>query len=70
MNLGLKPVVVINKVDKENCRPDEVHEAMFDLMFNLGATQDQLDFPTVYGSAKHNWMGADWKNPANDIDFY
>lgn len=69
LNLGLKPVVVINKVDKENCRPDEVHEAMFDLMFNLGATQDQLDFPTVYGSAKHNWMGADWKNPANDIDF-
>lgn len=67
--LGLKPVVVINKVDKENCRPDEVHEAMFDLMFNLGATQEQLDFPTVYGSAKHNWMGEDWKHPAKDIDF-
>lgn len=69
LSLGLKPVVVINKVDKENCRPDEVHEAMFDLMFNLGATQDQLDFPTIYGSAKHNWMGPDWKNPASDIDF-
>ncbi|MFN3939846.1 MAG: translational GTPase TypA [Chitinophagales bacterium] len=67
--LGLKPVVVINKVDKENCRPDEVHEAMFDLMFNLGASQEQLDFPTVYGSAKNNWMGEDWKHPAADIDY-
>ena len=59
LNLGLKPVVVINKVDKENCRPDEVHEAMFDLMFNLGGTEDQLNFPTAYGSAKHGWMGGD-----------
>ncbi len=67
LELGLKPIVVINKVDKENCRPDEVHEAVFDLMFNLGATEEQLDFPTVYGSAKQNWMGYDWKNPATDI---
>lgn len=69
LSMGLKPIVVINKVDKENCRPDEVHEAMFDLMFNLGATQDQLDFPTVYGSAKHNWMSDDWKQPAGDISY-
>ena len=69
LNLGLKPVVVINKVDKENCRPDEVHEAMFDLMFNLGGTEDQLNFPTAYGSAKHGWMGGDWKNPATDISY-
>lgn len=69
IQLGLKPIVVVNKVDKENCRPDEVHEAVFDLMFNLDASEDQLDFPTVYGSAKHNWMGADWKNPSSDISF-
>jgi GTP-binding protein len=69
LNLGLKPVVVINKVDKDNCRPDEVHEAMFDLMFNLGGTEDQLNFPTAYGSAKHGWMGGDWKNPATDISY-
>jgi GTP-binding protein len=67
LELGLKPIVVVNKVDKENCRPDEVHEAVFDLMFNLGATEEQLDFPTVYGSAKQNWMGYDWKTPTTDI---
>jgi GTP-binding protein len=66
---GLKPIVVINKVDKENCRPEEVQESVFDLMFGLGATQEQLDFPTVYGSAKQNWMGEDYKNPSEDISF-
>jgi len=65
--LGKKPIVVINKVDKENCRPDEVHEAVFDLMFNLDATEDQLDFTTIYGSAKHNWMSTDWKVKTEDI---
>ena len=65
--LGLKPCVVINKVDKENCKPDEVHEAMFDLMFNLGATEDQLDFPTVYGSAKFGWMSDDYKVKTEDV---
>lgn len=67
--LGKKPVLVINKVDKENCRPDEVHESVFDLMFHLGATEDQLNFPTVYGSAKRGWMGADYKHPAEDVTF-
>lgn len=67
--LGLKPVVVINKVDKENCHPEEVHEAMFDLMYHLDASEYQLDFPTVYGSAKYNWMGPDWKTPAKDISY-
>src|ERR1700710_31684 len=67
--LGLKPIVVINKVDKENCRPDEVHEQVFDLMFNLGATEDQLDFPTVYGSSKQGWMGPDWKTPTDNITY-
>ena len=62
IELGLKPIVVINKVDKPNCRPDEVQEAVFDLMFNLGATEDQLDFPTVYGSSKQGWMSDDWNN--------
>jgi GTP-binding protein len=65
--LGLKPVVVINKVDKENCRPDEVHEAVFDLMFNLDATEEQLDFKTLYGSSKHGWMSYDWKQKTEDI---
>ncbi|HHZ82097.1 MAG TPA: translational GTPase TypA [Flavobacteriales bacterium] len=69
LNLGLKPIVVVNKVDKENCTPDIVHEQIFDLMFNLDATEEQLDFPTAYGSAKHNWMGEDWKNPADNIDY-
>ncbi|QDH81027.1 translational GTPase TypA [Echinicola soli] len=65
--LGLTPIVVINKVDKPNCRPDEVHEAVFDLMFNLDATEEQLDFVTMYGSAKNNWMGPDWKNETDSI---
>ncbi len=67
ISLGLKPMVVINKVDKENCRPDEVQDAVFDLMFNLDATEEQLDFPTIYGSAKHGWMGEDWQTPTEDI---
>ncbi|GAB3546738.1 translational GTPase TypA [Spirosoma fluminis] len=69
LQLGLKPIVIINKVDKENCRPDEVHEQVFDLMFNLGATEDQLDFPTVYGSSKQGWMGPDWKTPTDNITY-
>ncbi len=68
ISLGLKPCVVINKVDKENCTPDEVHEAVFDLMFELGAEEWQLDFPTVYGSAKQNWMSEDWKNKTENIE--
>ena len=67
IELGLKPLVVINKVDKENCKPDEVQEKVFDLMFNLDATEDQLDFPTIYGSAKLGWMDTDYKTPTNDI---
>ena len=67
IQMGLKPVVVINKVDKPNCRPDEVQEMVFDLMFNLDATEDQLDFPTIYGSAKQGWMSTDWKTPTEDI---
>ncbi|MCT8341169.1 translational GTPase TypA [Flavobacteriaceae bacterium TK19130] len=67
ISLGLKPCVVINKVDKENCTPDEVHEAVFDLMFELGAEEWQLDFPTVYGSAKNNWMSDDWQKPTDSI---
>jgi len=67
LSLGLKPIVVINKVDKPNCRPEEVQEQVFELMFNLHATDDQLDFPTIYGSAKNGWMGVDWKNPGTDI---
>lgn len=69
LELGKKPIVVVNKVDKPNCRPDEVHEAVFDLMFSLDATEDQLNFPTVYGSSKQGWMAADWKNPSTDITF-
>ncbi|MFD1144143.1 translational GTPase TypA [Larkinella insperata] len=69
LQLGLKPILVINKVDKENCRPEEVHEEVFDLMFNLGATEEQLDFPTVYGSSKQGWMGPDWQNPTEDITY-
>jgi GTP-binding protein len=68
LDLGLKPCVVINKVDKENCTPEEVHESVFDLMFELGAEEWQLDFPTVYGSAKHNWMSDDWKNQTDNIE--
>lgn len=67
LQLGLKPIVVINKVDKKNCTPDEVHEQVFDLMFSLDATEEQLNFPTFYGSAKHGWMGTDWKQPTTDI---
>ena len=67
LDLKLKPLVVINKVDKENCRPEEVHESVFDLMFDLGAEEWQLDFPAIYGSAKNNWMGEDWKNPTDSI---
>ncbi|NHF58004.1 translational GTPase TypA [Flavobacteriaceae bacterium TP-CH-4] len=68
VDLGLKPCVVINKVDKENCTPEEVHEKVFDLMFELGAEEWQLDFPTVYGSAKHNWMSEDWQHPTDTIE--
>ncbi|WP_210463467.1 MULTISPECIES: translational GTPase TypA [Rufibacter] len=67
ISLGLKPIVVVNKVDKENCRPDEVHEMVFDLMFNLDATEDQLDFVTLYGSSKHGWMSTDWQKPTDNI---
>lgn len=67
IELGLKPIVVINKVDKPNCTPDEVHEMVFDLMFNLEATEEQLDFTTIYGSAKQGWMSTDWKKPTTDI---
>lgn len=65
--LGLKPIVVINKVDKENCTPDEVHEQIFELMANLDATEDQLDFPVIFGSAKNGWMSTDWKKPTTNI---
>jgi GTP-binding protein len=67
IRLGLKPIVVINKVDKPNCRPDEVQEEVFDLMYSLDATEEQLDFPTIYGSAKQNWMSDDWKTPTDNI---
>lgn len=67
IQMGLKPIVVINKVDKPNCRPDEVHEMVFDLMFSLDATEEQLDFPTIYGSAKQGWMSEDWQHPTEDI---
>ncbi|HLG04026.1 MAG TPA: translational GTPase TypA [Bacteroidia bacterium] len=66
---GKKAILVINKVDKPNCRPDEVHDKVFDLFFNLGATEDQLGFRTVFGSSKHGWMGADWRSPASDISY-
>ncbi|MGL4519123.1 MAG: translational GTPase TypA [Phocaeicola sp.] len=67
LQLGLKPLVVVNKVDKPNCRPDEVYEMVFDLMFSLNATEEQLDFPVIYGSAKNNWMNDDWKTPTDSI---
>ncbi len=69
LQIGLKPIVVVNKVDKPNCRPEEVYEMVFDLMFSLNATEDQLDFPVVYGSAKIGWMGEDYKVPTNDITY-
>lgn len=67
IEIGLKPIVVVNKVDKPNCRPDEVQEAVFDLMCSLDATEEQLDFPTIYGSAKNGWMSVDWKKPTDNI---
>jgi len=67
IQLGLKPIVVVNKVDKENCRPDEVHEQVFDLMFNLDASEDQLNFVTLYGSSKQGWMSTDWTKPTDNI---
>ena len=69
LQLGLKPVVVINKVDKANCRPEEVYEMVFDLMCDLNATEDQLNFPVVYGSAKNGWMSEDWKKPTDNIEY-
>ncbi len=69
LQIGLKPIVVVNKVDKPNCRPEEVYEMVFDLMFALNATEDQLDFPVVYGSAKNGWMGEDYKTPTGDITY-
>ena len=69
LSLGLTPIVVVNKVDKDNCRPDEVQEEVFELMFNLDATEEQLEFTTVFGSAKNNWMGKDWTEPADDISY-
>jgi GTP-binding protein len=67
LSMGLKPLLVINKVDKDNCTPDEVHEKVFDLMFELDASEEQLEFPTIYGSAKNGWMSTDWKQPKTDI---
>ena len=67
IQIGLKPIVVINKVDKPNCRPEEVQEMVFDLMFSLDATEEQLDFPTIYGSAKQGWMSLDWKQPTSGV---
>jgi GTP-binding protein len=69
LELNLKPVVVINKVDKPNCKPDEVHEAIFELMYSLDATEEQLNFPTIYGSSKQGWMSADWKVPTTDVSY-
>ena len=69
LQIGLKPIVVVNKVDKPNCRPEEVYEMVFDLMFSLNATEDQLDFPVVYGSAKNGWMGEDYSTPTTDITY-
>jgi len=69
LSLGLKPIVVINKVDKPNCKPEETLEHVFDLMYSLDATEDQLDFPTVYGSSKQGWMGPDWSKPAGDVSY-
>ena len=69
LEIGLKPLVVVNKVDKPNCRPEEVYEMVFDLMCDLNATEEQLDFPVIYGSAKNNWMGEDWNAPTEDITY-
>ena len=67
LQIGLKPIVVVNKVDKPNCRPEEVYEMVFDLMFSLNATENQLDFPVIYGSAKNNWMSEDWQAPTDSL---
>ena len=67
LEIGLKPIVVVNKVDKPNCRPDEVHEMVFDLMFSLDASEEQLDFPVIFGSAKNNWMSTDWRNQTDSL---
>src|SRR5665647_622434 len=67
LQLGLKPIVVINKVDKLNCTPDEVHEKVFELMYQLDATEEQLNFPTIYGAAKNGWMSTDYKKPTTDV---
>ena len=67
LDLKLKPIVVVNKVDKENCKPDEVNEQVFELMYSLDASEDQLDFHTIFGSSKHGWMSNDWKEPTTDI---
>ena len=69
LQIGLKPIVVVNKVDKPNCRPEEVYEMVFDLMCDLDATEEELNFPVVYGSAKNNWMGADWRTPTDNINY-
>jgi GTP-binding protein len=69
LKIGLKPIVVVNKVDKPNCRPEEVYEMVFDLMYNLKATEDQLDFPVIYGSAKNGWMSEDWRKPTDNITY-
>ncbi len=69
LSMGLKPLVIVNKVDKENCTPDEVHEKVFDLMFELDADEDQLDFPTMYGSAKNGWMSDNWQKPTQSIGY-
>jgi len=69
LDMGLKPIVVVNKVDKPNCNPEETNESVFDLMFSLDATEEQLDFPTVYGSSKQGWMGADWDTPTQDVTY-
>ena len=69
LQIGLKPLVVVNKVDKPNCRPEEVYEMVFDLMCDLDATEEQLDFPVIYGSAKQGWMGPDWSTPTTDITY-
>ena len=69
LEIGLKPIVVVNKVDKPNCRPEQVYEMVFDLMCDLNATEDQLDFPVIYGSAKNGWMGEEWQTPTDNIDY-
>ena len=70
LELGKKAIVVVNKVDKPNCKPDETNELVFELMFSLDASEEQLEYPTVYGSSKEGWMGPDWKTPTNDMKFY